>query len=60
MTVHKDAKLNRAKCLSVCQFVKFKFIELLTQLKIVAQKFKNLNTKDFCEQKNIWAKTYDL
>ena len=32
MTVEKDAKLNRAKCLSVCKFAKFKVIELLTQL----------------------------
>ena len=45
MTPQDHKKLNKAKCLSICQsvnlFVKFKFIELLTQLKIVAQKFKN-------------------
>ena len=33
MTVHKDAKLNRAKCLLVCKSGKFKFIELLMQWK---------------------------
>ena len=34
MTVHKDVKLNRAKCLSVGLVVKFNVIELLTQLKM--------------------------
>ena len=33
MTLQDHIKLNRAKCLFVSQFVKFKFIELLTQLK---------------------------
>ena len=64
MIPYDHMKLNKAKCLLItlliCYFSKFKVIELLTQLKIVAQKFKNFNTKDFCEQKNIWAKTYDL
>ena len=34
MTPQDYIKLNRAKCLFVSQFVKFKFIELLTQLKM--------------------------
>ena len=34
MTPQDHIKLNKAKCLSVSLFVKFKVIELLTQLKI--------------------------
>ena len=41
MTVQKDAKLNRAKCLFVAMFVKFKVIELLMQLKRFLKTPKN-------------------
>ena len=43
MTPQDHIKLNKAKCLSVSLSVKFKFIELLTQLK------KNL-TKEILAQ----------
>ena len=50
MTPQDHIKLNKAKCLLICQFVKFEVIELLTQLKIVSKTI--LGFESFLCQKN--------
>ena len=60
MSPQDHIKLNKAKCLLMYEFVKFKVIELLTQLKIHFSQFFGLSKWLTSDENTSLAVLYDL